>query len=122
MGHFACMFDDYLYKGICIGILSLMSNIRIFLTRLCVMSNYPLKIIHSFDLVNTFYDLFRHIYMSLDSLVSHMKRTPHLKLFLFILGFGVQNPQKMKTFPLSNEHLQKHFNRSKIAPNHPSKV
>ena len=34
------------------------------------MSNYPLKIIHLFNLVNTFYDLFPHIYMSPDS---HMK-------------------------------------------------
>ena len=40
---------------------------------LCVTSNYPLKIIHSFNLVNTYYDLFRHIYMSPDSLDSHMK-------------------------------------------------
>ena len=38
------------------------------------MSNYPLKIIHSFNLVNTFYDLFRHICMSPDSPDSHMKR------------------------------------------------
>ena len=38
------------------------------------MPNYPLKIIHSLYLVNTFYDLFRHIYISPDSLDSHMKQ------------------------------------------------
>ena len=43
------------------------------LARLYVRSNYPLKIIHFFNLVNTFYDLFRHIYMTLDSQDSHMK-------------------------------------------------
>ena len=40
------------------------------------MSNYPLKIIHLFNLVNTFYKLFRHICMSPDSLDSHMKILP----------------------------------------------
>ena len=38
------------------------------------MPNYSLKIIHSFNLVNTFYDLFRHICMSPDSPDSHMKQ------------------------------------------------
>ena len=46
---------------------------REILARLCVTSNYPLKIIHSFNLTNTFYDLFRHINMSPDS---------HIKLCL----------------------------------------
>ena len=40
------------------------------ISRLCVTSNYPLKIIHSF---NTFYDLFRHICMLPDSPVPHIK-------------------------------------------------
>ena len=34
------------------------------------MSNYPLKIIHSFNFINPFYDLFCHICMSPDS---HLK-------------------------------------------------
>ena len=45
----------------------------IYLARLCVKSNYPFKMIHLFNLLNTFYHLFRHIYMSPDSPVSHMK-------------------------------------------------
>ena len=43
------------------------------LTRLCVTSNYPHKIIHSFNLVNTFDDLFHHIYMPPDWPVSSVK-------------------------------------------------
>ena len=43
------------------------------LVRICVKSNYPLNIIHSFNLDNTFYYFFCHICMSPDSPVSHMK-------------------------------------------------
>ena len=32
-----------------------------------------LKILPSFNLINTFYDLLHHLYMSLDCSVSHMK-------------------------------------------------
>ena len=40
---------------------------RIFnLTWLCVVSNYPLKIIRSSNLAYTFCDVFRHLYMSPD--------------------------------------------------------
>ena len=46
----------------------------IYLARICVTSNYPLNIIHSFNLVKTFYDLFHHICMSPDSPDSHMKK------------------------------------------------
>ena len=34
---------------------------NIYFVSLCVTSNYPLNIIHSFNLGNTFYGLFRHI-------------------------------------------------------------
>ena len=37
---------------------------------LCYVKLYTLKIIHLFNLTKTFYDIFRHIYMSPDS---HMK-------------------------------------------------
>ena len=45
----------------------------LYLARLYVTSNYPLKIIHLFNLVNTFYYLFPHISTSPDSLDFHMK-------------------------------------------------
>ena len=48
-------------------------NTWVYLTWLCVMSNYPLKIIHSSNLVNPFCGLFRHLYMSPDWPVSNMK-------------------------------------------------
>ena len=46
----------------------------------------PLKIVHSFNLVNTFYDLFRYIYKSPDSPDSHRK-----KPILFIRKIEKQN-------------------------------
>ena len=40
---------------------------------LLCLSNYPLKIIRSYNLVITFCDLYSHLFMSPDCLVSHMK-------------------------------------------------
>ena len=39
----------------------------------CITVKYPLKIIHLFNLVNTFCDLFRHICMSPDSPATNLK-------------------------------------------------
>ena len=60
----------------------------ILLATLCVTSNYTLKIIYSFNLANTFCDLFSHIYMSLDS---HLKICIHKigsKFKSFLWNFG----------------------------------
>ena len=54
-----------------------------------MLCKIPLKIIHSFNLVDTFYDLFRHTYMSPDCPVSHKKFNIETLLPFLILKVGV---------------------------------
>ena len=56
------------------------------LARGCVMTNYTLKIFHSFYLANTFSDLLRHIYMSSDS---------HMKIYLQRGSLGLILPPEI---------------------------
>ena len=57
-------------EGILLQVLSTNVTLQSELINLLVKSNYTVKIIHSFNFANTFYDLFRHIFMSPDF---HMK-------------------------------------------------
>ena len=57
----------------------------IFLARLCVRSNYSLKIIHLFNLVNTFYNLFIHITgFPYENLFLEFKLLTYLSILTFL--------------------------------------
>ena len=66
---FSCYF---VFEHYCRFVVNGFDIVFVFNLALCYI-NYPLKIILSSNLVNTFIDLFRHLYMSPDCSVSHMK-------------------------------------------------
>ena len=81
------------------------------------MSNYPLKIIHLSDVVKTFCDLFRHLYMSPDWPVSHMEIIPWSNWpppspLLFPLSlFTWRKYNKSRPFEIQSKKTWKHWKR-----------